>query len=208
MLCWQTHQIDMHGDISTPLNPHCCGRAGETIIIERNTILYTGGLGLLGAPTYRRWAIKIRGNPVDKAVVDGNVFKHENRSDAIDQNGSSGFGDNITNPIDVRPNNVYGVDPSTELGHCDFVGDGKEDQFMATGVTWWALSPTTQQWRYLNTMKERLPKLQFGDFDNDGKCDVALGPSNPLSPFGPTTYSNNGTGPWERPFDHRTRGPL
>jgi len=163
--CWQTHQIDMHGDTSTFFGGDwCCGTAGETIIIKRNTILYTSGN-----------AIKIRGNPADKAVVDGNVFKHESRSDAIAQNGEPGWGDNITNPIDVRPNNVFGADPMVELGRCDFVGNGKQDQFMATGVTWWTNSSTTLQWRYLNTMPERLPQLELGNVDNDGKCDVALG---------------------------------
>jgi len=181
--CWRTHQIDMHGTKSTIfLGEKCCGTAGETIIIERNTILYTKG-----------WAIKIRGNPADKAVVDGNVFKHKS-GDAIDQNGEPGFGDNISNPIDVRPNNVFGANPLDELASCDFVGDGKQDLFMATGVTWWAKSLYTCQWRYLNTMAERLPQLELVDIDNDGKCDVALRPPNPTVP--PRKYSKNGTGPW------------
>jgi hypothetical protein len=185
--CWQTHQIDMHGDGNEFYSSHNweCGTAGETIIIERNTIVYDAG-----------YAIKIRGNPADKALVAGNVFKHGSRADAISQNGNCGFGDNITNPIDVQPNNIFGADPLAVLGNCDFVGDGKQDHFMATGVTWWAKSSTTHQWRYLNTMRERLPQLQLGNFDSDGKCDVALGPSNPLSPVGPKTYSKNGTGPW------------
>jgi hypothetical protein len=182
--CWQTHQIDMHGDGHTLFGSHDCGTAGETIIIERNTILYTSGT-----------AIKIRGNPVDKAVVDDNIFKADRGSGAISQNGAcGGFGDNITNPIDVRPNNVFGVDPTTELGTGDFFGDGQEDQFMATGVTWWAKSPVTDQWRYLNTMSERLPQLLLGDFDNDGTWDVALAPREPWFP--PSKYSEHGTGPW------------
>lgn len=189
--CWQTHEIDMHGDKSLTaffglitVSQWCCGTAGETIIIERNTILYTNGL-----------AIKIRGNPADKAVVDGNVFKHKNRGDAIAQNGEpSWFGDDITKPIDVRPNNVFGVDPTTELGSCDFFGDGQQDQFMATGVTWWAKSPVTGQWRYLNTMKERLPELQLGKVDGDTICDVA--PRSPRPEMIPRTYSKSGTSPW------------
>jgi hypothetical protein len=190
-ICWQTHQIDMHGDASTTFGGDwCCGTAGETMIIERNTILYTAGL-----------AIKIRGNPADKAVVDGNVFRHQSRGDAISQNGNPGFLDNsddITRPIDVRPNNIFGADdPMAQLGSCDFAGDGQEDQFMATGVTWWALSPTTHQWRYLNTMRERLPDVRLGKFDGDAVCDVALGRGNPRLPVLPRTYSKSGTGPWE-----------
>lgn len=106
------------------------------------------------------------------------------------------FGDNIRNPIDVRPNNVFGVDPTAELGSCDFFGDGQQDQFMATGVTWWARSPVTQQWRYLNTIKERLPQLQLGRVDGDVVCDIALRTARP-DVIPPRTYSKGGTGPWK-----------
>jgi hypothetical protein len=171
----------MHGDCCS--STWECGTAGETIIIDRNTVLYTNGL-----------AVKIRGNPADKAVIDGNVFKHGDRSDAIAQNGDCGYGDNITKPIDVRPNNVFGADPTAQLGSCDFFGDGQEDQFMATGVTWWALSPVTHQWRYLNTMPQRLPELQLAKFDADAVCDVGPFRINPVTP--PLTYSKSGTSPW------------
>jgi hypothetical protein len=174
----------MHGTVSTFFGGDaCCGTAGETMIIERNTVLYDAG-----------YAIKIRGNPADKAVVDGNVFRHDSRGDAISQNGNPGWGDNITNPIDVRPNNAFGRNALAESATCDFVGDGQRDRFVATGVTWWAHSPVTQQWRYLNTMPERLPRLQLGNVDNDDKCDVALRPAN--AAVAPRTYSKNGTGPW------------
>jgi hypothetical protein len=184
--CWQTHQVDMHGDDNAWYGSHNwqCGWAGETMIIQRNTILYTSGS-----------AIKIRGNPVDKVVVDGNVFKHDSRGDAIEQNGACGWGDNITKPIDVRPNNQFDVDPMAVLGSCDFFGDGQQDQFMATGVTWWAKSPVTQQWRYLNTMQERLPQLQLGRVDGDAVCDVA--PRTPRPEMRPRTYSQSGTSPWK-----------
>jgi hypothetical protein len=180
--CWQTHQIDMHGDENEWYSSHNwqCGRAGETMLIERNTILYTEGL-----------AIKIRGNPADKVVIDGNVFKHGSRGDAIAQNGACGAGDNISRPLDVRPNNTYGADPMAQLGRCDFSGDGQQDDFMATGVTWWARSPVTGQWRYLNTMTESLPQLVLRDLDGDGVCDVGLRAD-------PTLYSRRGTGPWQR----------
>jgi hypothetical protein len=54
-------------------------------------------------------------------------------------------------------------------------------------------TPVTQQWRYMNTMPEKLSALQLGDFDGDGVCDVA-----PRTRPGerPTTYSKSGTSPW------------
>jgi hypothetical protein len=181
--CWQTHQVDMHGDKDARfLGSHCCGTAGETMIIERNTILYDNGT-----------AIKIRGNPTDKAVADRNIFQRKNDDKVIVQNGEPGVTNNITNPI-IKINNVFGAKPMNQLGTCDFDKDGKADRFMATGVTWWAQSGETGQWRYLNTMPEVLSKVQLGDFDNDGKCDVGYGPANPAIP--PSKYSKNGTGPW------------
>jgi hypothetical protein len=189
--CSQTHQIDMHGNGNKWYSSHNwqCGNAGETMIIERNTILYTSGT-----------AIKIRGNPTDRAVVNGNVFKNSSSDDAIKQNGEcGGVGDNITRPIDIRPNNEFGVDPMAQLGSCDFFGDGRQDQFMATGNTWWAKSPTTGQWRYLNTMSERLPQLQFGRMDSDAVCDVALRPVNQF--MAPTTWSRSGKGTWVKPSE-------
>jgi hypothetical protein len=162
-----------------------CGTAGETMISQRNTIFYDAGN-----------AIKIRGNPADKAVVDGNVFKHNRRSDAIAQNGSCGYGDNITHPIQVRPNNRFGWHPTTEaeLPTCDFAGNGQQDRFMTTGVTWWAFSTVTNQWRYLNTMPEELSQLQLADVDGDRVCDVAPKTSRPE--VMPEKYSKSGTSPW------------
>ena len=205
VLCWRTHQIDMHGSESAWYEggEACCGLAGETIMIQRNTVLYTGGYVplsdlLTGRPPVPVWssgnAIKIRGNPTDRAVVDGNVFKHVSDDDAIAQNGNAGAGDNITNPIDIRPNNVFGFDPSALLASCDFQGDGKRDLFMATGVTWWVQSAVTKQWRHLNTMPHRLSALQLGDINSDGVCDVAIRPAN--ANIAPRAYSRSGTSRW------------
>jgi len=193
-MCFQTHQVDMHGDGNRWYGSHNwqCGTAGETMIIERNTILYVGGHTWVPIAKHGL-AIKIRGNPADKAVVDGNVFKHKSRGDAIAQNGECGWGDNITKPIDVRPNNQFNVNPKNELGSGDYFGDGQMDQFMATGVTWWAKSPVTNQWRYLNTMSERLPQLLLQKVDNDAVFDVLL---RPPPEEAPRLYSKSGTGPW------------
>jgi hypothetical protein len=183
--CSWTHQVDMHGDGNIWPGKHnwLCGTAGETMIIERNTILYTNGA-----------AIKIRGNPADKAVVDNNVFRNGSRSDAIQQTGSCGWfwGDNITNPIKVTPSNRFGApDPTKQLGSCDLFGDGRQDQFMTTGVTWWAKSGKTGQYYYLNTMPEKLADLRLGDVDGDHICDVTRRSETP-----PRFYSKSARTKW------------
>jgi len=194
--CYHTHIVDMHGDDSEWPQDHNCGNAGETMIIQRNTILYTNAA-----------AIKIRGNPEDKAVVDRNVFAWGNRFDAIAQNGScswwkfwsgidlfTGEDGDITNPIKVTATNVFGADPMSKLGSCRFAGDEVEDQFMASGVTWWVRSGLTGQWRYLNTMSEQVSELQFQDLDGDGICDVL--PRMRFPETIPKKYSKGGRTPW------------
>ena len=214
--CGNTHQIDMHGDqnvepklgcpedsCGAPGSPNfncsnwMCGTAGETIIVERNTILYTGGSTPFGGT-----AIKFRGDPVDKAVVDSNVFKHEKSGDAIAQSDNC---HSKTNHPYTETNNKFGRDPTQELGHCNFAGygPGLADAFMVTGVTWWAWSPVTLQWRYLNTISapaadpakgQQLSDLKLADIDGDGLCDVA---QKTRAPHGlPNMYSKSGTGPW------------
>lgn len=54
----------------------------------------------------------------------------------------------------------------------DFDGDGRDDVFLGTGVTWWFSSGGAAEWRLLNRMPERASELRFGDFDNDGRTDV------------------------------------
>jgi len=188
VICWDTHQIDMHGDgnLSYSHNNFQCGIAGETMIIQRNTIFYSEGL-----------AIKIRGNPIDKVVVDNNVFAHGTLKAAVEQKGSCGrlTANDPTKPITVLPNNIYNARWPTSLGKIDLVGDGVAEELMTTGVTWWVRSGTTQQWRYLNTKPDMLSKLVFGDFDNDGKADdIAIRP--PQLSIAPAKYTKDGKGPW------------
>jgi hypothetical protein len=205
--CWQTHQIDMHGSKSEKLlGAHCCGVAGETMLIERNTILYRGGYRPdPQQPSRQVWedglAIKIRGVPEDRVWVDANVFALASAAKAIAQNSDGGITNaqgqwvpNIPRPIQITANNRWGANPLAALGRCDFDGDGRMDDFMATGVTWWARSAFTQQWRYLSTKTEALRELVLGDFDGDGRCDVGIKPGTPAQAV--SRYSSGGTGPW------------
>jgi hypothetical protein len=203
----------MHGTKSTLVKgEHCCGTAGETIVIERNTVLYDGHK----TRSWMVWsgpAIKIRGNPLDKAVAKNNVFRHTNEGDAIKQNGEPNriqtgllwvFGailaaltDSITKPIE-KSGNTYGCpDFTATVDQGDFVGDSKQDDFMATGVTWWAkyISPRGDgQWRYLNTMREKQDALQVVNADTDNVSDVMprVTPPGELE-----KYSKGGRSPWQ-----------
>lgn len=195
IVCWSTHQFDMHGTGHTAFRTANCGYAGEFILIEGNTFLYDSDQ-----------AINIRGNPIDAVIVDGNVFRHDDHGDAIEQSGAcDGSGDNITNPIEVRPNNLFGINPMSELGACDFSGDGVNDDFMATGVTWWVRSPAgIGQWHFLNAVPGGLSMFRLRDVDNDGICDVLAGPFKTDTWWMPEEmYSKSGTGPWQHPGARR-----
>jgi hypothetical protein len=159
-ISWFTHQFDVHG-LETYLGyDACCGQAGERFEFTNNSFQYTQGN-----------AIKVRGNPTDRALAHNNVFAHEDRDDAIAQNGNPGFGDNITNPIQVT-GNAFGADTYGQYGVCDIDGDGRDDLFLATGASWWYSSAGRMHWTYLRDDTTRRAQLGLGDFNGDGHCDV------------------------------------
>ena len=190
-ICWHTHQIDMHGDGNKWYSDSNwqCGTAGETLIIERNTILYTKGS-----------AIKIRGNPLDKAVVNQNIFKNNRHGSSeyisfvelehptIDQTGNCDL-DKITNPIQVTNTNAFDIDPMQPLASCNF-GGGEKDEFMGTHLTWWAKLAHTGQWYFLTPCPRQcltciLPTSMATVFDVAQEI-------NPRRQF----YSKSGRTPW------------
>lgn len=173
-----THQFDMHGRDNCGVwsvvkeSIWNCGPAGSLMLIRHNTFLYTAGT-----------AIKLRGTPQSDPqgsampagmYIGDNVFKAWYLLDTV-VNGSfvKGTVRQEESGLVIEPGNRTGLDGSTQLGSCDFDGDGVPERFMATGATWW-ISSGTQPWRYLNTSKKWLNELQLGDFDADGYCDVAV----------------------------------
>lgn len=149
-----THQFDMHGTETCGLGHLDCGDGGHSIYIRHNTFLYTAGN-----------AIKLRGIPEVGMFIGANVFAHDSWDDAVVQTEKIG--------AYAEPGNVFGVDASSELGSCDFDGDGLNDSFMATGATWWYSSGGNKPWVYLNTSTKRLSQVTLGFFDGDNKCDVS-----------------------------------
>jgi hypothetical protein len=160
--CVTTQEFDVHGTdnciIPLPVDQGC-GQAGEFFEMTENAFQYAIG-----------YSIKVRGNPTIGAVVASNVFANS-EGDAIAQNGNAGVGDGITNPIQRR-GNVFGADSYGKYGVCDFDGDGKDDLFLATGVSWWYMSGANMHWVFLNSSTERLDQVGLGDFDGDHRCDV------------------------------------
>jgi len=69
-------------------------------------------------------------------------------------------------------------------------GDGKDDLFLATGVTWWYMSGAKRQWVYLNSYPERLNQVGLGDFNGDHRCDVFTVHGDDW------VISSGGIGPW------------
>ncbi len=163
-----THQFDVHGDANCPdipLNQHTwnCGNAGDQFWFTNNAFQYTNDL-----------AIKLRGVPRIQAVIRDNVFAHDSEDDAV------------ATKSDVhvfQGPNTSNVDTYGNYGVCDFDGDGKDDLFLATGVSWWYSSGGKMNWVYLNSHTERLSQVGLGDFNGDGRCDVFA--------------INKGTGAWE-----------
>lgn len=64
------------------------------------------------------------------------------------------------------------VDTYGQYGVCDFDGDGMDDLFLATGVSWWYASRGKMHWTFLKEATERLHQVGLGDFDGDKRCDV------------------------------------
>lgn len=211
-ICGHTHQFDVHGsknrgqaniggqwafgcwDTDTlDTGQYNCGPAGESFHIIANAFQYT-----------KDNAFKLRGTPTDGAYVHNNIFAHGDIDDAVYQE-ETGL---------VLWANTTGVDTFGQYGVCDFDGDGTDDLFLATGVSWWYASGGKMHWTFLKAATERLAQVGLGDFDDDGKCDVVAGGAPD-----PLQIASGGTGDWKvlidsrgnplvNPFDHLRFGDF
>ena len=129
------------------------GTAGLSFDIQGNAIQYKKTLD-----------IKIRGTPAGSATIDNNVFARSDRDAAIDPT------DNAS--VKIGPTNRYNVETYGAYQVCDFDGDGIDDLFLATGVSWWYASTARRQWTFLRADTHPPGSLKVGYFDNDNRCDV------------------------------------
>ena len=157
-MTFYTHSFDMHGTRTCSIfSEWDCGDGGEFVDISFNSFFYN-----------RDNAYKLRGTPSVKSRVASNVFAHDFLVGLAPALGGDYV--NHMTPVD----NLVGINENGNYGHCDFDRDGVDDEFLATGQTWWYRSVVggAPHWRYLNTSKARLPEIQLGDVDGDRRCDV------------------------------------
>ncbi len=149
-----THAFDIHGTDDCNLGGANCGAAGRTSLFRDNTFQYK-----------KDTDIKIRGNPTNLATIDHNVFVRSDRGAAIEL-----FQDCCA--VKVLGNNRYNVETFGRYGVCDLDGDGIDDLFLPTGVTWWFSSGGEFPWTYLKRDDSELKNLRPGYFDGTTRCGV------------------------------------
>ena len=171
-----THQFDAHGDETCGIGHLNCGNAGHEFSFVGNAFQFRN-----------ENAIKLRGKPRVRAVIQQNVFPHPGLEDDW---GDDAVALRTTENVVLGPGNVIDHDSFGRYGVCDFDGDGVDDLFLPTGVTWWFSSFGEFQWTYLNAATERLADVRFGYVDEDARCDV-LADRN-----GQWMISSGGAAPW------------
>jgi PASTA domain/Putative Ig domain len=108
-------------------------------------------------------------------TVRRNVFAHQDRYGGI-ISGALSPGAMVQDATGLHDgDNIFGLDTFNDRKSCDFDGDGVDDPFIATGVTfWYASSLLDGRWVFLAQSSARLGQdsFSFGDIDGDGRCDV------------------------------------
>ncbi len=168
-LGFHTHVFDVHGDDNCGLRGAVndsawnCGRAGGWVAIKDNAFQYLSNT-----------AVRIRGTPQIGGWVLHNVFAHSRLEETTLNSGAIEATTGKTN-ISLGKGltaNLLGYDSYGKYGICDFDGDGKDDLFLATGVSWWYSSSGEFQWTFLKQATERIDQLRLGYINGDNRCDV------------------------------------
>lgn len=149
-----THVFDIHGTDGCNLGGANCGAAGRTSLFRDNTFQYK-----------KDTDIKIRGNPTNLVTIDHNIFVRSDRGAAIE------LAEDCCR-VKVLENNLYNVETFGRYGVCDLDGDGTDDLFLPTGVTWWYSSGGKHPWTYLRQDDQELKTLRLGQFDGNSRCGV------------------------------------
>jgi hypothetical protein len=154
-----------------------CGDAGFSFTFEENTFQYT-----------KTTDIHIRGKPKGPTVINGNIFARG--ADPSDQDAAIDL--ESPDAVEVTSTNQYAVETFGQYGVCDIDGDGIDDLFLPTGVTWWFSSAGQYPWSFLKRDSAVLKDLKLGDVDGDGRCDVIKDAGG-----GAWMVSRGATGDWQ-----------
>lgn len=173
-----THQFDIHGTGDNGFR----GWAGARTTYSHNAFQFR-----------RDNAIKIRGSPRCGIEISNNVFPHPGleNEDEFDDAVALQYRQDI-GAIRLGPNNKLNKQTYGQYEVCDFDGDGLDDLFLATGVSWWFSGMGEFPWQFLSLRNEELNQLRLGYFDADNKCDVLTESNNAWM------ISSGGTGQWHR----------
>lgn len=172
-----THAFDIHGTGDNGFR----GFAGARTTYSHNAFQYSADN-----------AIAIRGSPRCGVEISHNVFPHHGLEDDW---GGDAVKLQYREDLDIirlGPGNTLDYDSYGKYAVCDFDGDGIDDLFLPTGVSWWFSGMGEFPWRFLALRNERIERLRFGYFDADDRCDV-LTESNRA-----WVISSGGTGAWSR----------
>jgi len=173
----RTHTIDVGGTGDNGFN----GWSGARTLFVFNAFQYNADN-----------AIYVRGSPRCGIHIAQNVFPHhglENDwgADALRLQYRQDIG-----AIQLGPGNQINTQTYGRYGICDFDGDGVDDLFLATGVSWWFSGRGQFPWRFMAQRTEQLSDLRLGYFDEDTRCDVLAENDNAW------IVSSGGTEPWAR----------
>jgi VCBS repeat protein len=169
------HVFDVHGDQKGcwPSGDWTCGHAAGFNMTE-NTFQYKNSDD-----------IGIRGTVRFQSSIQHNVFARSSERNAID----------LFDDKDIAvDHNDYASDTYGRYTTCDFDGDGVDDLFLATGVTWWYSSGGQFPWVFMQADRHSAGQLAFGDFDHDGRCDIL---EDHPTQTGVWYISRGGVGEWE-----------
>jgi hypothetical protein len=176
-ITFHTHAFDIHGTGDNGFR----GFAGARTTYSYNAFQYSADN-----------AISIRGSPRCGVEISHNVFPHHGLEDDWGDDAVQLEYREDLDIIKLGPDNTLDYNSYGKYTVCDFDGDGIDDLFLPTGVSWWFSGMGEFPWRFLSLRNERIEKLRFGYFDADNKCDVLT------ESDGGWVISSGGTGAWYR----------
>lgn len=172
-----THDFDIHGTGDALIRDGRCGIGGGYTDVAWNTFFGDN-----------RTNFEVRAVPCQGVDFQYNVSLHS-RDDTENFDLGIRFGDAcdgaVASPLKHQQNWFDQRNPTegVRLGVGDFDGDGIEDLFLATGAAFYYSPGGSYDWRMLAwgrtdlivryRASQALPNLLFGDFDGDGRTDVA-----------------------------------